>query len=228
MAVDGLHECDCKKFCQMNCLGNTYFTADQIFYIPGFATITNWIESLFDPEFSHAKDFYKIDNGNDPFAWASKLQKVALEAHHLAGQSGEWLKTVLSRFKSLKKLYLVWRFDPRNDISRELVTKYASQDNENNVILTLEDKLLFLEQACLNSPELWLNQLRGVDVEFIFVPVRLKGEGLRGPNNLSSVAINRSVQALEEYFTPGNHSRKMVEQKRKHIQANIRCHRVAP
>jgi len=211
-------ECDCKQFCQENCRGKTYFTEDQIFYIPGFATISNWIENLFDPEFPDARDFYKIDDGNDPLAWAFKLQNVALEAHHLAGQSGEWLKDILSKFKSLKKLYLVWRFDPRGD---DFVTRYASSDNENKIILTLEAQLKFLEEAFFESPELWLNQLPGVDIEFISVPVKFTEAARRRFHNLSPEVIDRSVKALEEYFTPGNHARKMVQAKREAIQANI-------
>lgn len=30
------HECDCKKYCGENCRSKTYFTADQIFYLPNF------------------------------------------------------------------------------------------------------------------------------------------------------------------------------------------------
>ncbi|KAE9376636.1 hypothetical protein N431DRAFT_462456 [Stipitochalara longipes BDJ] len=214
----GAHECNCKQLCTKRCGGKTYFTADQIFYIPGFATISSWIEVLVNN--SDIKRFYKNDDKNNPLDWASKLQNVALEAHHLAGQPGQWIKTVLSKFKRMKKLYIIWRFDPRDGINQSFITQYASEDNDKKIILTPEAQLDCLKQTFFESPDLWLNQLSGLETEFIYVPVKLSVEGEEG-HALSSDIINESVQALEDYFTPGNHARKMAEEKRKLISENI-------
>ncbi|PMD48837.1 hypothetical protein L207DRAFT_522165 [Hyaloscypha variabilis F] len=218
MAILGAHECDCKQFCDENCGGKTYFTADQIFYIPGFATILNWIQEFLLGDIKI--EFYNLNYNHHPLAWASKLQNVALEAHHLAGLHGELIRLVLSQFRSMKKLYIIWRFDPKDGINQSFITQHASEDNDNKIILTPEARLHFLKEVYFFEPDLWLNEFPGVEIEFIYVPVVLSWGGGEG-GHLSYEIINESVQALEEYFTPGHHARKMEEERRQQIRENI-------
>jgi hypothetical protein len=151
-----------------------------------------------------------------PFAWASKLQNVALDAHHLAGQPGDFIKDTLSKFTSLRKLYIVWRFDPIDYVSQSFITRYASEDYDNKKFITPGAQLDCLRQTFFESPELWLNQLPGVETEFIFVPVDLSGG-----DALSEKKVNRSVQTLEDYFTPGNHARKIAERSESSLMKSI-------
>jgi hypothetical protein len=105
----GCQECSCKEQCEENCRSKTYFTADQIFYIPQFFTMMWQLEQILKDDL--AKKHYKINdnNKNNLFSWASKLQNVALEVPHMMEDDGESIKAALSKLTSLKKLYLVWR-----------------------------------------------------------------------------------------------------------------------
>jgi hypothetical protein len=208
--VPGAQVCYCKKWCDDRCRGKSYFTRDQIFYLPGFATISQKIGRIL------SEGIVGLFHDIHPLAWASKLQNVALEAHHLAGQPGDFIKDTLSKFTSLRKLYIVWRFDPIDYVSQSFITRYASEDNDNKKIITPGAQLDCLRQTFFESPVLWLNRLPGVETEFIFVPVDLSGG-----DALSEKKVNRSVLTLEDYFTPGNHARKIAERSESSLMKSI-------
>jgi hypothetical protein len=86
---------------------------------------------------------------------------------------GEPIKAVLSKLTSLKKLYLVWRSEPIHVLGESFITRLANEHNDQRKVITHDNQLNCLKQAQFRSPELWLNQLPGVEMEMIFVPMDL-------------------------------------------------------
>jgi hypothetical protein len=189
--------CSCRTQCQERCQGKTFFTADQIFYIPGFfdlcdrlACRIDWLQVQNDSN-AHKEDL--------SLAWATKLEHVVLEGHHMMGSRGNEIEKILSGFTSLKTLTIVWRFDPISGSGNVPISKYANTDNDNKKAFARTDLLSYLEKANFNQPHSWMNALDGVEIDMIFVPVEVAGGCPLKPEK-----VNECLQTLERYFTPGS------------------------
>lgn len=127
---------------------------------------------------------------------------------------GETVRATLSKFTGLKKLYIVWRFDPKDVLYASFIKRYASKDNDNKIVLTPEEQL-YCSQQYFESPHLWLNQLPGVEAELVYVRVEsVNTSSVAAGEPLGCDAVNESLQNLENYFTPGGYARRIDTQKR--------------
>jgi hypothetical protein len=68
--------------------------------------------------------------------------------------------------------------DPIDVLAESFITRFAYEHNDQRRVITLEDQLNCLKQAQFRFPGLWLNQLPGVEMEMIFVPMDLWSDTL--------------------------------------------------
>jgi hypothetical protein len=197
----GHNKCACRDQCRRTCHGKAYFTADQIFYIAGFNDIISQANK-FENDISLQRT-YNIDENNHPLAWASKLQNVALNARQLRSLDAETIRTTLSKFTSLKKLYIVWNLSFNDGLFTLALHLAVNSDGE--VIFSHETQLQCVKRY-FESPELWFDQLPGVETELIFLPMDPVEDfhGITSSTPSSSANVNRLVRALEDCLTPVN------------------------
>jgi len=96
-------------------------------------------------------------------------------------------------------------------------SKFANQDNDKKKVFALENEPQGLREAGFEKPELWFRQLRGVKVEMILVPMNRTG---LYPFSLD--VVNKCLQSLEDYCTPGNSVRKYESIRRAMKRMRIR------